>query len=108
MRMKLGTLARTSLMACAVILSLGAAHAQDAKNYPDKTIKVVVPYPAGGATDTLGRMVANRLEGAWKQPAIVARPPVPSPTAWRARWASRCCPTTAASWPPPSPACVAS
>jgi tripartite-type tricarboxylate transporter receptor subunit TctC len=37
-------------------------------------IKVVVPYPAGGATDTLGRMVAGRLEG-WKQAAIVENRP---------------------------------
>ncbi|WP_334187530.1 Bug family tripartite tricarboxylate transporter substrate binding protein [Noviherbaspirillum sp.] len=75
MRMKFGTFARTGLMACAFMLSLGAAHAQDAKNYPDKMIKVVVPYPAGGATDTLGRMLANRLEGSWKQSAIVENKP---------------------------------
>ena len=63
MRITLGTLARTGLMACALLAAAGAAHAQGAKTYPEKMIKVVVPYPAGGATDTLGRMVASRLEG---------------------------------------------
>jgi tripartite-type tricarboxylate transporter receptor subunit TctC len=75
MRMTLGTIARTGLMASTLMLSLLGAQAQEAKNYPDKTIKVVVPYPAGGATDTLGRMVANRLDGAWKQTTIVENKP---------------------------------
>ncbi|MBL4953136.1 tripartite tricarboxylate transporter substrate binding protein, partial [Neobacillus sp. YIM B02564] len=68
-------MARTGLMACA-LLAAGAAQgqAQGAKAYPEKMIKVVVPYPAGGATDTLGRMVASRLEG-WKQTTIVENRP---------------------------------
>lgn len=71
----LGTLARTGLMTCALLAAGTAqAQAQGAKTYPDKMIKVVVPYPAGGATDTLGRMVASRLEG-WKQTTIVENRP---------------------------------
>lgn len=68
-----GTLARAGLMACA-LLAAGAAQGQAGKAYPEKMIKVVVPYPAGGATDTLGRMVAGRLEG-WKQTTIVENRP---------------------------------
>lgn len=75
MELSKGMRAGIGLLVGALTLSLGAAHAQDAKNYPDKTIKVVVPYPAGGATDTLGRMTANRLEGAWKQTVIVDNRP---------------------------------
>jgi tripartite-type tricarboxylate transporter receptor subunit TctC len=45
--------------------------AQQAENYPSRGIKMVIPYPAGGGTDTLGRLVANRLEGKWKQPVTV-------------------------------------
>src|SRR5258708_33866694 len=30
--------------------------------YPSRTIKMIVPYPAGGTTDLLGRMVADRLQ----------------------------------------------
>lgn len=53
------------------LLASGAVQAQEAKGYPSKTIKIVVPYPAGGATDTLGRLIGNKLESAWKQTVIV-------------------------------------
>src|SRR5215813_10375727 len=35
------------------------------------TIKLVVPYPAGGATDVIGRIVADRLSNLWKANVIV-------------------------------------
>lgn len=57
--------------AFALAFSFGAVQAQQAENYPTKGIKVVVPYPAGGGTDTLARLIANRLEGKWKQPVTV-------------------------------------
>lgn len=75
MRIHIGSLARAGLAACAFMLALGPAQAQDARSYPDKMIKLVVPYPAGGATDTLGRMVASRLETSFKQTAIVENKP---------------------------------
>jgi tripartite-type tricarboxylate transporter receptor subunit TctC len=41
-------------------LALGpAAHAQ---NYPNRPIKLIVPYPAGGATDNAARLVAQGLQ----------------------------------------------
>jgi tripartite-type tricarboxylate transporter receptor subunit TctC len=60
-------------VACAVVVSalaLGgsAAHAQ---SYPNKPIRVVVPYAAGGAVDALARMVAAKLQEAVGQPVIV-------------------------------------
>lgn len=75
MRMMTGGLARIALMACGFLLAQSAGHAEETKNYPNKMIKVIVPYPAGGATDTLGRMVSTGLEGAWKQTAIVDNRP---------------------------------
>lgn len=62
---------RFALVAATFLLAFSAVQAQEAKGYPGKMIKMVVPYPAGGATDTLGRLVANKLEGAWKQTVIV-------------------------------------
>ena len=38
--------------------SLGAAHAQ---NYPDHTVKIIVPFPAGGTADAVPRIVADWL-----------------------------------------------
>jgi tripartite-type tricarboxylate transporter receptor subunit TctC len=42
-----------------------------AENYPSRTITIVVPYPAGGPTDTLARILAERLQGALSQSVIV-------------------------------------
>ena len=34
--------------------------------YPDKTIKIIVPFTAGGATDIAGRLLAEELSKAFK------------------------------------------
>jgi tripartite-type tricarboxylate transporter receptor subunit TctC len=45
---------------CAVVLGLGAAGAA-AQDYPNRVVRMVVPWPAGGAADLLGRTVAQKL-----------------------------------------------
>ena len=40
-------------------------------DYSAKGLRVIVSFPPGGASDTLGRMVAQHLASAWSQPAIV-------------------------------------
>jgi tripartite-type tricarboxylate transporter receptor subunit TctC len=50
------TAAVIALLACA-----SAANAATAEKYPTKPIRIVVPYPAGGGTDMLGRAVAEKL-----------------------------------------------
>jgi|SRR5262245_2010453 len=42
-----------------------------AQTYPSKTVTVVVPFPAGGSTDWLSRMLGQQLEQRLKQPFIV-------------------------------------
>jgi len=54
------------LVICAVLPSL--AHAQ---SYPNKTIRMIVPFPAGGATDIVARLVAQKLGDAVGQQVIV-------------------------------------
>src|SRR5262245_10393663 len=39
--------------------------------YPDRPIKIVVPFAAGGAVDTMARIVADKLTSEWKQPVII-------------------------------------
>jgi len=49
----------------------GAALAQGAADYPQKQIRIVVPYPPGGTTDIVTRMIAKGLSESWKQPVVV-------------------------------------
>jgi tripartite-type tricarboxylate transporter receptor subunit TctC len=51
----------------------GPASAQG--EYPNKLIKVVVPYPAGGIVDTIARAVTERLSVTWSQPIVVEAKP---------------------------------
>lgn len=55
------------LLAAALVLGL-PAHAQD---YPNKQIKIIVPFPPGASTDVLARLVGNKLRAKWGQPVIV-------------------------------------
>jgi tripartite-type tricarboxylate transporter receptor subunit TctC len=50
---------------------LGAGAVAHAQGYPDRPIKLVVPFPAGGATDTTSRLVAQRLQQGLGQTVII-------------------------------------
>jgi tripartite-type tricarboxylate transporter receptor subunit TctC len=58
-----------ALTTLALLLAAGLGHAQP--QFPGKTVRVVVPYPAGGGTDVLGRLLADQLARKWGQSAIV-------------------------------------
>jgi tripartite-type tricarboxylate transporter receptor subunit TctC len=53
------------LLACA--LAAGLAHAQD---YPSRPVKLILPFPPGGPTDILGRLIADNLSPRLGQPVI--------------------------------------
>lgn len=57
-------LALTSLLTAAALPAM-------AQTYPDRPIKLVVPYTAGGATDVIGRVVGLQLAKALGQPVVV-------------------------------------
>ncbi|GAA5235447.1 tripartite tricarboxylate transporter substrate binding protein [Verticiella sediminum] len=48
---------------------VGVAHA--AGDFPNKPIRLVIPFPAGGGTDTIGRIIGKGLQEAWGQNVIV-------------------------------------
>jgi tripartite-type tricarboxylate transporter receptor subunit TctC len=59
------------LHAAAAALALVAAAAPAHAEYPDRPIKIVVPYPPGGTSDLLARAVAPRLSERLNQPVVV-------------------------------------
>ena len=45
-----------------LLAPIGAALAQDASsNYPNKTVRMIIPFAPGGATDVIGRIISERL-----------------------------------------------
>jgi tripartite-type tricarboxylate transporter receptor subunit TctC len=59
-------------IAAALTLPL-AAHAQD--TYPSRPIHIVVPFPAGGPTDLISRVIAQKMSEDWKVPVIIDNRP---------------------------------
>src|SRR5712675_1670879 len=39
--------------------------------YPTKTVRILVPFPAGGINDILARIVADKLQAKWGQPIVI-------------------------------------
>jgi tripartite-type tricarboxylate transporter receptor subunit TctC len=56
----------------AAALALACSWAQ---TYPTKTIRIVVPFTAGSATDIMARVVGEKLQAAWGQPVVVENRP---------------------------------
>ena len=64
------TWCRAFLAAC-----LGIAAPAIAQDYPQKTIRFIVPFPPGGATDALARVLGERLTETWKQQVVIDNRP---------------------------------
>ena len=65
-RLALAAIAQAAIL---LIASGGTALAQS--DYPNKPVKIIVPFPAGGTSDVMGRLVAEELGKILKQPFIV-------------------------------------
>ena len=64
---------RLRTLFCTAGLSLFSAltaQGAAAQNYPEKSIRLIIPYPPGGTTDILGRAIAQKLAEAFGQPVI--------------------------------------
>ncbi len=59
----------------ALCLSLLLAMPAMAQSYPDRPLRLVIPFPAGGATDVVGRHVAQELSSVLGQPVVVDNRP---------------------------------
>ncbi len=64
------------LLAClTVITSVIAGGSATAQSYPSKPVRLLIPFPPGGGTDILARMVAQRLSDALGQPVVADNRP---------------------------------
>jgi len=77
------------LLRAVLLMLLLAAPAQAQPNYPQKPVRVIVPFPAGGSNDALCRIIGDKLSTAWSQPVIVDNKPgaggnIGAEVAWRA------------------------
>lgn len=61
-------------LVAAAVMAVAAVPAQ-AQSYPSRAIKLVIPFPAGGATDIVGRTIAQKLSVALGQNVIVENRP---------------------------------
>jgi len=68
-------ISRMARYGVAVLIACAFAGCVFAQQFPNHTVTVVVPYPAGGAADMFGRTIAQALEDALKQTVIVENRP---------------------------------
>jgi tripartite-type tricarboxylate transporter receptor subunit TctC len=61
----------------AVVLGLSgtAALAQPEARFPERAVRIIVPFPAGGPTDILARVIGQRLSEDWGQPVVIENRP---------------------------------
>ena len=64
---------RRAALAAAALTALGlmAAPGASAQSYPTKPIRMIVPFPAGGTTDVVARLVAQKMTESMGQPVLV-------------------------------------
>lgn len=72
---RIAATATAAAMASLLAAAPASAQTDTASAFPNKPLKIVVPYPAGGATDMLARMIGQKFNDMWRQPAIVENKP---------------------------------
>jgi tripartite-type tricarboxylate transporter receptor subunit TctC len=68
-------LAAAGLLYALAITAASAQGTAELQAYPNRTVRIIVPFPAGGPTDILSRVVAQRLSEVWGQPVVVENQP---------------------------------
>lgn len=69
---------KSFFLVLAALFGANLAHSQSANSaeaYPSKTVRIVVPFAAGGVSDILARTLGQKLSDAWKQPVVIENKP---------------------------------
>ena len=63
---------RVKIFAAALLVTLAAttAPAQN-QTYPDRQVRIIIPFPPGGSIDTLGRILSDKLGALWSQSVVI-------------------------------------
>src|SRR4026207_412877 len=59
----------------AALVSVLASSAATAQSYPTRTVKIVSPFPPGGPTESIQRLIPDRLQSALGQPFVIENRP---------------------------------
>ncbi len=62
---------KTFFAAAGAVVSVALSATAGAQTYPTKTVKLIVPFPAGGPADTIGRVYAEKLSALIGQPVVI-------------------------------------
>ena len=66
---------KTCSLLFALLLTLGAQAQIAPTPYPSKPLKIVVPFPAGGTSDVLARLIGQKMTESWGQPVVIDNKP---------------------------------
>ncbi len=66
---------RAVLVGAGLACALAFSHVAQAETYPDKLIKIVAPFPAGGVVDVLARALGQELSKSMGQPVVIENRP---------------------------------
>ncbi|HEX9073360.1 MAG TPA: tripartite tricarboxylate transporter substrate binding protein [Pseudolabrys sp.] len=61
-------------VAATIAVATSGAHGEDS-HWPDHPVRIIVPYPAGGSTDVLSRILAERMKEMFGQPFVIENRP---------------------------------
>ena len=68
-------LARRCLVLAVLAIWAGAAVAQEASSFPTRPIHIIVPFPAGGPSDIVARVIGQKMSEDWAQPVVIDNRP---------------------------------
>jgi tripartite-type tricarboxylate transporter receptor subunit TctC len=64
-----------AILRCFALAAALAPLVSAAQNYPTRAVRLMVPFPPGGATDIVGRLVSAKMQDVWGQPVLVENKP---------------------------------